>query len=81
MSELEALAVANIQVPGRSWLVEGQSMRNSWHPAMVARGIVTANGETVPICPSFQFEQGGSSIYGRSGIATTSLVGETEIVS
>lgn len=53
MSELEALAVANIQVPGRSWLVEGQSMRNSWHPAMVARGIVTANGETVPICLAF----------------------------
>ena len=77
LSELETLAVADIQHPaGGTWLVEGQS--NGRHPVMVARGVVTANDEAIPIRllnPSTE----EVTLYGRSCVATASPVCETQI--
>ena len=68
MSELEVLAVADVQQSGTTWLVEGGS--NNRHPVVVARGIVTANHEAIPIRllnPNTE----EVTLYGRSRIATT----------
>ena len=58
-------------------VVEGQS--NGRHPVMVARGVVTANDEAIPI-RLLNLNTEEMMLHGRSCITTTGPVCETQIV-